>query len=90
MNDLPPSTGIREIPEALRYVGAQIKQLPVQPVLAALLVSFVFGVIPMILTALYSLVRAALYCYRRTPRLRGGESKSAAHVHQLIKHWEIS
>jgi hypothetical protein len=90
MNDPTPSTRIREILDGLRYIGALTKQLPVQPLLAALLDSFVLGVIPMLLTALYSLVRVASHCNWQTPRLRGDDSKSAAHVDQLIKHWEIS
>jgi hypothetical protein len=89
MNDLSASPGIREIFQAVRYVGSLIKQLPVQPLLAALLISCVLGVIPIILTVVCSAARTASYWFRQSPRLRRDESGTATCFNELLKLWEL-
>jgi hypothetical protein len=39
---------------AIHYISALLRQLPLQPLLAALVMSLVLGILPMILTALCS------------------------------------
>ena len=46
--------------EVVRYASGWLKQLPLQPVLVALMAALVLGAVPMMLTALYSVIRAVL------------------------------
>ena len=51
--------------EVVRYASGWLKQLPLQPVLVALMAALVLGAVPMMLTALYSVIRAVLDgCWR--------------------------
>jgi hypothetical protein len=58
------STAVPDLVGAVRYLVTMIKQLPLQPLLAALVVAFMLGAIPMLLTAIYSAVRALANWYR--------------------------
>ena|ERR1700723_3263747 len=50
-----PSGGkLRASLSAIRYASALLRQLPLQPLLTALVMSLVLGLLPMILTALCS------------------------------------
>ena len=57
-------TAVPDLVSAIRYVVTMIKQLPLQPLLAALVVAFMLGAIPMLSTGLYSAVRALAHWYR--------------------------
>jgi hypothetical protein len=61
-------------------------QLPLQPVLAALAAAFVLGAIPLILTALYSLVRAVFDGYWRAIRLHRADAAIGPTPDAIINH----
>ena len=50
----------RSLLDVIRCASRLLKELPLQPVLVALMAALVLGAIPMMLTALYSVVRAVL------------------------------
>jgi hypothetical protein len=50
----------RSLLDVIRYASRLLKELPLQPVLVALMAALVLGAVPMLLTALYSVVRAVL------------------------------
>ena len=55
------SGSVRTLPPgAIRYASTLLRQSPLQPLVAALVVSLVLGVLPMILTALCSAALTAL------------------------------
>jgi hypothetical protein len=74
---------------AIRYVRALVKQLPVQPLLAALVISLVVGAIPMMLTALYSVARTVIDWYRHAARLHHRVPGNRAHSDELISPLEL-
>jgi hypothetical protein len=85
-NEIVPSNSIRDVLGAIRYVGASIRLLPKQPFLAALVASFVLGGIPMMLTALFSVVHAVWDWYRHTSaRALSEESINATQFNQPLK-----
>jgi hypothetical protein len=45
---------VRTLRDATRYASTLLRQLPLQPLVAALIMSLVLGILPMILTALCS------------------------------------
>ena len=57
-------TAMRDFLDATRFACALLKQLPVRPLLGAIAVSVTLGVLPMILTAIYSVIRILADCYR--------------------------
>jgi hypothetical protein len=69
-NEIVPLNAIRGVLGAIRYGGASIRLLPMQPFLAALVASFLLGAIPMMLTALFSVARTVWDWYRHTPHRR--------------------
>jgi hypothetical protein len=55
----------RSLLDVVRYASGLLKQLPLQPVLVALMAALVLGAVPMMLTALYSVIRVVLDgCWR--------------------------
>ena len=46
--------------DVIRHASELLRQLPLQPVLVALMAALDMGTVPMMLTALYSIVRALL------------------------------
>jgi hypothetical protein len=50
----------RSLLDVIRYASGFLKELPLQPLLVALMAALVLGAVPMMLTALYSVVRAVL------------------------------
>jgi hypothetical protein len=45
---------VRPLRSAIRYASTLLRQLPLQPLVAALIISLVLGILPMLLTALCS------------------------------------
>jgi hypothetical protein len=89
-NEIVPFNAIRDVLGAIRYVGASIKLLPRQPFLAAMVASFVLGGIPMMLTALFSVVRAVWDWYRDTSaRALTEKSINATQFNQPLNQPEL-
>jgi hypothetical protein len=59
-----PSERTRTLRGAIRDASTLLRQLPLQPLVAALIMSLVLGILPMILTALYSAALTVLDWYR--------------------------
>jgi hypothetical protein len=64
-SDLPRSTRIQNILDAGRFTVALMRKPPIQPLLAALAISFALGAVPMTMTAIYSLVRTVADWYHQ-------------------------
>jgi hypothetical protein len=54
---------------AVRSLGARIKQLRLQPILASLMVFLVLGFVPMTLAAVYSAIQSIFWVCRRSLQL---------------------
>ena len=79
----------RTIVAAVRFVGTLLKESSMQPLLTALLASFVLGIIPMAFTALYSIGRALAGWQRHSARLRRGGTPIGTHFDQLTNSLEL-
>src|SRR3984957_8610991 len=55
----------RTLRDAIRDASTSLRQLPLQPIVAALIMSLVLGILPMILTALCSAALTVLDWWRR-------------------------
>ncbi len=55
---------MRDLLEASRFACAFLKRVPLRPLLGVLAVSATSGALPMMLTAIYSVVRLMADCYR--------------------------
>jgi hypothetical protein len=73
----------------IRYASGLLKQLPLQPVLAAFVAAFVLGAVPLMLTALYSVVRAVLDGYWRAVGLHRAETEITPTPEAIINHLEL-
>ena len=62
----------------IRHVISTIRQQPLQPLLALLVASFMLGAIPMLLTAIYSAVRALADLYRHAFQTRTSADQTIA------------
>jgi len=92
-------TAIRDFLDATRFACTLLKQLPMRPLLGAIAVYVTLGILPMMLTAIYSVIRLLADCYRdalnmRTQRFNGlinptapidGESVTANPFIQSLK-----
>ena len=92
-------TAMRDFLDATRFACTLLKQLPMRPLLGAIAVSVTLGILPMMLTAIYSVIRLLADCYRdalnmRTQRFNGlinptvpidGESVTANPFIQSLK-----
>jgi hypothetical protein len=92
-------TAMRDFLDATRFACTLFKQLPVRPLLGAIAVSVTLGALPMMLTAIYAVIRILADCYRdaldmRTQRFNGvtnptvpiaGESVTTNHFIQSLK-----
>ena len=90
---------MRDFLDATRFACTLLKQLPMRPLLGAIAVSVTLGVLPMMLTAIYSVIRILADCYgdalnMRTQRFNGlinqtvpidGESVTANPFIQSLK-----
>jgi hypothetical protein len=83
---------VTKVPFAMRLFGLMamrnLTQLPMQPLLAALAVSFVLGAVPMMLTAIYAVARVVLDWCRYAARLRRDEPVIGTRS-GLINHLEL-
>jgi hypothetical protein len=59
-----PKTAMRDFHDATRFACALFKHLPVRPLLGVIAVSVTLGALPLMLTAIYSLIRTMVDCYR--------------------------
>lgn len=73
----------------IRYASGLLKQLPLQPVLVALMAAFVLGAVPLMLTAFYSVVRAVLDGYWRAVGLHGAETEITPTPEAIVNHLEL-
>ena len=69
-NEIVPSSAIRDVLGAIRYVGASMRLLATQPFLAALVASCLLGAVPMMLTAIVAVGRTVWDWYRHTSHQR--------------------
>ena len=61
---------MRDFLDATRFACTLLKQLPMRPLLGAIAVSVTLGVLPMMLTAIYSVIRILADCYRDALNMR--------------------
>jgi hypothetical protein len=80
---------IRTFVDAIRYMNYLLKQLPMQPLVAALVISLVLGAIPMMLTALYSVARIAPNWLWQAFRWRPDGPVIGVHSHKLTNQLEL-
>jgi hypothetical protein len=95
----PAKTAMRGFLDATWFACTLLKQLPGRPLLGAIAVSVTLGALPMMLTAIYSVIRLLVDCYRdalnmRAQRFNGlanptvpiaGESVTTNHFIQSLK-----
>jgi hypothetical protein len=74
---------------AIRYTSALLRQIPLQTLLAALVVSLVAGVLPMILTALCSAACTVLNWCRYAGRPHHHPPLSTSRSDALIRQLEL-
>lgn len=74
---------------AIRYASALLGQLPLQPLLAALIMSLVLGILPMILTALCSAACTVLDWCRYAGRPHHQTSANKSRSGELINPLEL-
>jgi hypothetical protein len=96
-------TAMRDFLDTTRFACTLLKQLPVRPLLGAITVSVTWGALPMMLTAICSVIRILADCYRdalnmRAQRFNGltnptvpidGESATTSHFIQSLKPVEM-
>jgi hypothetical protein len=63
-------TAMRDFIDATRFLCTLLKQLPMRPLLGAIAVSVTLGALPMMLTAIYSVIRLLVDCYRDALNMR--------------------
>jgi hypothetical protein len=73
----------------VRYASGLLNQLPLQPVLVALMAALVLGAVPLMLTAFYSVVRAVLDGYLRAVGLHRADTEITSTPGAIIKHLEL-
>jgi hypothetical protein len=90
-DSFPRSMAIRDIIDATRFICTLTKQLPLQPLLAALAVSFRLGAIPMVLTVFYAAIRelsdrcpAVSFPHRERPLDQGSEVRQSGNHSSLL------
>jgi short-subunit dehydrogenase involved in D-alanine esterification of teichoic acids len=69
-----PKTAMHDVIDATRFACTLLKQLPVRPLLGVIAVSLTLGALPMMLTAIYSVIRTLVDCYRNALRMRAERS----------------
>jgi hypothetical protein len=74
---------------AIHYISALLRQLPLQPLLAALVMSLVLGILPMILTALCSAACTVLDWCRYAGRAHHHPPANKLRSAELISHLEL-
>lgn len=85
-----PSVGTaRAALGAIRYTSALLRQLPMQPLLAALVMALVLGILPMILTALCSAACTLLDWCRYAGRPHHYPPANKSRSDALINHLEL-
>jgi hypothetical protein len=80
---------IRTFVDSIRYASNLLKQLHMQPLVAALVISLVLGAIPMMLTAFCAVARSVLAWCRHAIRLRRDDPVIRAHADELINQLEL-
>jgi hypothetical protein len=80
---------VQALVREINYVSRLLKQLPLQPMLAALVMAYVLGVLPMMLTVLCSVLRTVIDWYLRAVNLDRAEPTTANPANTLIDHLEV-
>jgi len=79
----------RSLLDVIRYASGFLKELPLQPLLVALMAALVLGAVPMLLTALYSVVRAVLDGYWHAIGLPRAEAAITPTPDAIINQLEL-
>jgi hypothetical protein len=79
----------RSLLDVIRYASGLLKQLPLQPVLAALVAAFVLGAVPLILTVVYSVIGAVLDGFLRAIGSHQAQTAITPTPKSIINHLEL-
>jgi hypothetical protein len=79
----------RSLLSVIRYAHRLLKQLPLEPVLVALMAAFVLGAVPLMLTAFYSVVRGVRVRYLRAIGFHRADTAVAPAPEAMINHLEL-